>query len=848
MFTYALLAAASLSLLVTRGGEVQTLSPPIDALSVTLPNSSATAEVRGWDGTAWTAWFPLAVEEEFDPLLRESNLVIFPRPVSRIVFRGGKALAFHPIRVAKDPVHTLVASRFPLPARRILSREEWGADYTFLFAGEKTRRSDVAPERAIDTIENGNGILPERLRECEEWQRQYPGEFRSSHTVRSDANWQAYRWPLQYSKSVKLLVVHHTAQNVTGDERPPLERVRALYAYHANNRGWGDIGYHYLIDERGQIYEGRTGGKGVIGGHAYCWNTGTMSIALLGNFDGEQPPQVQMQSLQWLLSDLAQTYDIDLGSSVRIHGKSFPAIVGHKDLLSTDCPGYYVRETLAQVREHVWKGDLLATIRFPAILTARRADTPRSRSSPLVPTSSAPLLTPTGVTQLQGRPGMVLPLSMQYRGGQAPMPQLARIADVEADQGIFLWQERGKRFVPVRNSLQLPKKLGARATVQLRLNVQFPMKSGEYRLQIGPVRYTLLATGKRATMKQQQAVPLPQMSKTPLHSPHHESRPRGEVAPLLRPPPWGEVAPHPPPDPNGIVRAGNPLPTGEGNSIRIRLTFSDDTAVVLVPEGTTVNGNDIDVREVLLAERDGQCAAQARGKSIATGVVRLLSAGPVAFASKDGALRRYSGTLECRVLDSALVLINELPLEDYLLGLAEEPDTEPHEKQKAFAIAARSYAAHYMDDGNRPGSTSLGTTTGYKKFPGMPYDGSDDPAVFQAYEGLTFAEKNPDWVRAVRETAGKVLTKNEDILRAAYFSSDDGRTRSPAEAGWTDFPHAEAFGSKPDPWCRGLPNAGHGVGMSGCGARGQAEEWKSAEEILRYYYPGTVIQERGTGN
>ena len=184
----------------------------------------------------------------------------------------------------------------------------------------------------------------------------------------------------------------------------------------------------------------------------------------------------------------------------------------------------------------------------------------------------------------------------------------------------------------------------------------------------------------------------------------------------------------------------------------------------------------------------------------------------------------------------------------YMRGLAEEPDTEPHEKQKAFAIAARSYAAHYMDDGNRPGSTSLGTTTGYKKFPGMPYDGSDDPAVFQAYEGLTFAEKNPDWVRAVRETAGKVLTKNEDILRAAYFSSDDGRTRSPAEAGWTDFPHAEAFGSKPDPWCRGLPNAGHGVGMSGCGARGQAEEWKSAEEILRYYYPGTVIQERGTGN
>ncbi|MBI2117805.1 hypothetical protein HYT95_02800, partial [Candidatus Peregrinibacteria bacterium] len=181
---------------------------------------------------------------------------------------------------------------------------------------------------------------------------------------------------------------------------------------------------------------------------------------------------------------------------------------------------------------------------------------------------------------------------------------------------------------------------------------------------------------------------------------------------------------------------------------------------------------------------------------------------------------------------------------DYLLGLAEEPDTEPFEKQRAFAIAARSYAAHYMD-GNHPGSTSLGTTTGYKKFPGMPYEGSDDPRIFQAYEGLTFAEKNPNWVRAVRDTAGKVLTKDGGILRAAYFSSDDGRTRSPAEAGWSDFPHAEVFTEKPDPWCDGKPNAGHGVGMSGCGARGQAKEGKSAEEILRHYYPGTALREIG---
>ena len=50
------------------------------------------------------------------------------------------------------------------------------------------------------------------------------------------------------------------------------------------------------------------------------------------------------------------------------------------------------------------------------------------------------------------------------------------------------------------------------------------------------------------------------------------------------------------------------------------------------------------------------------------------------------------------------------------------------------------------------------------------------------------------------------------------------------------------FASKLDPWCKGLPLAGHGVGMSGCGAKGQAKEGKKAEAILQYYYPQTIIK------
>jgi peptidoglycan hydrolase-like amidase len=189
----------------------------------------------------------------------------------------------------------------------------------------------------------------------------------------------------------------------------------------------------------------------------------------------------------------------------------------------------------------------------------------------------------------------------------------------------------------------------------------------------------------------------------------------------------------------------------------------------------------------------------------------------------------YRGSVRCIEQDGVAMLINDISLEDYMKGLAEEPDTEPYEKQRAFAIAARTYAAWYMDPRER-------------KFPGMPYDGSDSPAQFQAYGGIGFEERNPRWVRAVMRTDGRVLTVDGGLIKPPYFSSDDGRTRSPEEIGWGTFPFAHVFQSKPDPWCSGMENRGHGVGMSGCGAEGQANEGKTAEQILEYYYPGTIIQ------
>lgn len=187
----------------------------------------------------------------------------------------------------------------------------------------------------------------------------------------------------------------------------------------------------------------------------------------------------------------------------------------------------------------------------------------------------------------------------------------------------------------------------------------------------------------------------------------------------------------------------------------------------------------------------------------------------------------FRGILEVRAVNDQTAYINELPLEDYLRGLAEVSNDSAYEKQKAIAVLARSYARYYMNPDHR-------------KFPGLPYDGNDDPDIFQKYLGYNIESRNPSFVRAAAETAGEVVTYLGKLVKTPYFSQSDGRTRSAEEVfGWTNTPYLQ---SVEDPYCAGLELKGHGVGLSGYGAEGMAKEGKGYEEIIKYYYQGVEIE------
>jgi hypothetical protein len=155
-----------------------------------------------------------------------------------------------------------------------------------------------------------------------------------------------------YASTLKLAIVHHTAGTNAYTPAQAAAIVRGIEAYHVKGNGWNDIGYNFLVDRYGTIYEGRGGGidKNVIGAHALGFNNATVGIALIGNFSAATPPPAMQSALVKLLAWRLDVAHIDpLSKVVYTSGGNaklkagrvvtLRAISGHRDTGPTSCPG-----------------------------------------------------------------------------------------------------------------------------------------------------------------------------------------------------------------------------------------------------------------------------------------------------------------------------------------------------------------------------------------------------------------------------------------------------------------------------------------------------------------------------
>ena len=154
------------------------------------------------------------------------------------------------------------------------------------------------------------------------------------------------------STDVKFLIVHHTAGSNTSSDWAAT--VRSIWDYHVNNNGWSDIGYNFLLDKDGNVYQGRA--DDTQGAHFSGVNSGTSGISLMGHYNTVSPTTVMIDSLKNLLAWKACVKSID-PTATQYHASSrlnLKTISGHKDgPKATDCPGHLVYNMLPTIRTDV---------------------------------------------------------------------------------------------------------------------------------------------------------------------------------------------------------------------------------------------------------------------------------------------------------------------------------------------------------------------------------------------------------------------------------------------------------------------------------------------------------------
>jgi hypothetical protein len=170
-----------------------------------------------------------------------------------------------------------------------------------------------------------------------------------------------YHPPASYT-NVTHLIIHHSAGTNTSNNWKGV--VASIFDFHVNANKWQDVGYNWLVDPNGVIYEGRGGGDNVIGAHMCGYNKNTMGICVLGDFNLVEPTLESISALEKLLAYKACKEDISADGSSNIN--SFTGhmhhISGHKQGCSpthTDCPGHLLFAKMEAIRSET--KDYIAT-------------------------------------------------------------------------------------------------------------------------------------------------------------------------------------------------------------------------------------------------------------------------------------------------------------------------------------------------------------------------------------------------------------------------------------------------------------------------------------------------------
>lgn len=806
---------------------------------------------------------------------------------------------------------------------KIISRAQWGAD-------ENLRLSTA----------QADGVEAELIKFEDDYYTKFANELKVVKTVSTDANGHELTWPQTYPEQIKKIIVHHTATTNNLDD--PMRAIRDIYYWHTISKGWGDIGYNYIIDQKGNIYEGRAGGESVVGAHAGKGNHGSIGIAVLGNYQDGEPSEAVVKSLTALIKEKAALHNIDTEGSSVFRGVNYPNVMGHRDVMTTACPGEKLYAMLPLIKK-LAKVDFskssgtakanadydLAYNETPSLLkynpkakkeislniknTGKKAwpagtyfQIANDASSKQFLRNSQEILSSTVGKEIQ--PGQSVTVKMLTFANSTSGSAVLQVYPVVNGKKV-------ERYLPLAIQVTSPApklkydyelvsiiydkdsfKKGD--TVNARISIR--NKGTATWVNSGGNRVTLGADKPRDHFNNLMAKPSQRLSdmqqgtvksgdlatfNVKLKVPSKDGVYREYFTPVVEGVQWmenknsfiemkiGNVKEDTSPEPADFENSGvaeKPVNSTVVNTASAETRPSGGSNTNIAATKLDVNKTPGNIR-IDLGYRGNPATISANGQfSLYDGTrqikafqadqkvkVELVNgAFKVSYGTESWNISRprfkpgsavimridnwerrntwgdkannneFRGVLEVLLYNNELHVINELPLEDYLKGIAEESATAPQDKIKTIMVLARTYARFYMEVA--------------EKFPGAPFNLNDDPAVSQKYMGYAFEKRSAGTVAMVDATKGKVVTYQGKLIKTPYFSKSDGKATISAKDkwGWTDTPFLQ---SVDDSHCASTAFSGHGVGLSGCGATALANKGKSFEEIIKYYYKGVEV-------
>ena len=329
-----------------RTDEVTTV--PLDTSDVTIIGAAwegedPELEIRTRDGDGWTAWESLPTDDEGGPDLTSAE-------------------------AAQIPADSHRSQSVALPVLDADAVEVRAADEQADTDDLQITQVSTAVTRADAQVAKSAGGLSTQAATGPAVDAQITAkDLRTKIVTRKQwgADEKLVRCATDKTSSAKGVFIHHTAGSNSYSKAQAPAIIRGYLAYHTQNRGWCDLGYNFLVDKYGTMYEGRAGSldKAVTGAHASGFNSWTIGISVLGTYTSSAPSTAAQNSVKQLVAWKSGQYGFNPTGKMTLTsgggatskyalGKkvSLNVVSGHRDTSYTECPGIAFYNRLGSIR------------------------------------------------------------------------------------------------------------------------------------------------------------------------------------------------------------------------------------------------------------------------------------------------------------------------------------------------------------------------------------------------------------------------------------------------------------------------------------------------------------------